>query len=97
MIALTHDPKIDDHALQHALKNNFFYIGALGSKKTHTNRCGRLKESGFTDKQINKIFGPIGIKLGGRSAPEIALSIICLLYTSPSPRDYAASRMPSSA
>ena len=45
LIALTHDPKIDDPALQHALKNNFFYIGALGSKKTHTNRCARLKES----------------------------------------------------
>ena len=59
LIALTHDPKIDDPALQYALKNNFFYIGALGSKKTHANRCGRLKESGFTDKQISNIFGPI--------------------------------------
>ena len=81
LIALTHDPKIDDPALQHALKNNFFYIGALGSKKTHANRCARLKESGFTDEQINKIFGPIGIKLGGRSAPEIALSIIAQLVS----------------
>ena len=75
LIALTHDPKIDDPALQHALKNNFFYIGALGSKKTHENRCKRLKKANFNDKQINKIFGPIGIKLGGKSAPEIALSI----------------------
>ena len=81
LIALTHDPKIDDPALQHALKNNFFYIGALGSKKTHTNRCVRLKESGFTDEQINKIYGPIGIKLGGKSAPEIALSIISQLVS----------------
>ena len=81
LIALTHDPKIDDPALQHALKNKFFYIGALGSKKTHVNRCTRLKESGFTDKEINKIFGPIGIKLGGRSAPEIALSIIAQLVS----------------
>jgi len=81
LIALTHDPKIDDPALQHALKNNFFYIGALGSKKTHASRCGRLKESGFTDEQISKIFGPIGIKLGGRSAPEIALSIIAQLVS----------------
>ena len=81
LIALTHDPKIDDPALQHALKNNFFYIGALGSKKTHSNRCARLKESGFSDEQINKIFGPIGIKLGGRSAPEIALSIIAQLVS----------------
>ena len=79
LIALTHDPKIDDPALQHALKNNFFYIGALGSKKTHINRCARLKEAGFNDGEINKIFGPIGIKLGGKSAPEIALSIIAQL------------------
>ena len=81
LIALTHDPKIDDPALQYALRNNFFYIGALGSKKTHANRCERLKESGFTDEQTNRIFGPIGIKLGGRSAPEIALSIIAQLVS----------------
>ena len=81
LIALTHDPKIDDPALQYALNNNFFYIGALGSKKTHANRCGRLKKAKFTDVQINKIFGPIGIKLGGRSAPEIALSIVAQLVS----------------
>ena len=81
LIALTHDPKIDDPALQHAIKNNFFYIGALGSKKTHENRCKRLKESGFKDNEIKRIFGPIGIKLGGRSAPEIALSIIAQLVS----------------
>ena len=81
MIALTHDPKIDDPALQHALKNKFFYIGALGSKKTHANRCDRLREAGFNNEEINKIFGPIGIKLGGRSAPEIALSIIAQLIS----------------
>ena len=81
LIALTHDPKIDDPAIQHAIKNNFFYIGALGSKKTHANRCARLKKSGFNEKQVNRIFGPIGIKLGGRSAPEIALSIIAQLVS----------------
>ena len=81
LIALTHDPKIDDPALQYGLKNNFFYIGALGSKKTHENRLKRLKEAKFSDEQINKIFGPIGIKLGGRSAPEIALSIISQLVS----------------
>ena len=81
LIALTHDPKIDDPALQYALNNKFFYIGALGSKKTHSNRCARLKTAGFTNEQINKIFGPIGIKLGGRSAPEIALSIIAQLVS----------------
>ena len=79
LIALTHDPKIDDPALQHAIKNKFYYIGALGSKKTHANRCERLKEAGFSDEEINQIHGPIGIKLGGRAAPEIALSIIAQL------------------
>ena len=73
LIALTHDPKIDDPAIQEALKRKCFYIGALGSE--------RLKVNGFDDKEIQKIFGPIGIKFGGRSAPEIALSIIFQLMT----------------
>ena len=81
LIALTHDPKIDDPAIQEALKKECFYIGALGSKKTHENRCKRLVENGFNKDQIKKIFGPIGIKFGGRSAPEIALSIIFQLMT----------------
>ena len=81
LIALTHDPKIDDPALQHALNKKFYYIGALGSKKTHENRCQRLKEAGFNNEQINSIHGPIGIKLGGRSAPEIALSVIAQLVS----------------
>jgi len=81
LVALTHDPKIDDPALQHALKNKFFYIGALGSKKTHTIRCKRLKEAGFNEEEIGSIYGPIGIKLGGKSAPEIALSIIAQLVS----------------
>ena len=61
LIALTHDPKIDDPAIQEALKRKCFYIGALGSKNTHKNRCERLKENGFKDDEIQKIFGPIGI------------------------------------
>ena len=69
-----------NHTLQ-ALKNKFYYIGALGSKTTHENRCKRLKKSGFNSEQINSIHGPIGIKLGGRSAPEIALSIIAQLVS----------------
>jgi len=81
LIALTHDSKIDDPALQHAIKKKFYYIGALGSKKTHTNRCERLKKAGFSDQEINQIHGPIGIKLGGRAAPEIALSIIAQLVS----------------
>ena len=81
LIALTHDPKIDDPALQYALKNKFFYIGALGSKKTHEKRCSRLIEAGFKEVELEKINGPIGIKLGGKSPSEIALSIISQLVS----------------
>ena len=79
LVTLTHDPKIDDTALQYALKNKFFYIGALGSKKTHEKRCSRLVEAGFKKVELEKINGPIGIKLGGKSPSEIALSIISQL------------------
>tara|TARA_Y100000768_G_scaffold320541_1_gene256353 strand:- start:106 stop:786 length:681 start_codon:yes stop_codon:yes gene_type:complete len=81
LIALTHDPKIDDPAIQYALKNKFFYIGALGSKKTHEKRCLRLIESGFKNEEIKLINGPIGIKLGGKSPSEIALSIVAQLVS----------------
>ena len=81
LVTLTHDPKIDDPALQYALKNKFFYIGALGSKKTHEKRCSRLIEAGFKKVEVEKINGPIGIKLGGKSPSEIALSIISQLVS----------------
>ena len=79
LITLTHDPKIDDPALQCALKGKFFYIGALGSKKTHANRGARLKLAGFNQNEIDSIHGPVGINLGGKSASEIALSIAAQL------------------
>ena len=79
LISLTHNPKIDDPALIHALKKKFYYIGALGSQNTHSDRCERLKNFGFNENEINSIHGPIGIKLGGKSPPEIALSIIAQL------------------
>jgi xanthine dehydrogenase accessory factor len=81
LIALTHDPKIDDPAIQHALNVKCFYIGALGSKKTHENRCDRLEKAGFSREMTKQIHGPIGIKLGGRSAPEIALSVVSQLVS----------------
>ena len=81
LVTLTHDPKIDDPALQYALKNKFFYIGALGSKKTHEKRCSRLIEAGFKKVELDKINGPIGIKLGGKLPSEIALSIISQLVS----------------
>jgi xanthine dehydrogenase accessory factor len=76
MIALTHDPKIDDPALFAALKSDLFYIGALGSKRTQASRGQRLKDAGFTDAQIARIHGPIGINIGAKGAPEIAVSIM---------------------
>ena len=79
LISLTHNPKIDDPALIHAIKKRFYYIGALGSQNTHSDRCERLKKLGFDKNEINTIHGPIGIKLGGKSPPEIALSIIAQL------------------
>ena len=81
LVTLTHDPKIDDPALQYAIKNKFFYIGALGSKKTHEKRCLRLIEAGFKQIEVEAINGPIGIKLGGKSPSEIALSIISQLVS----------------
>jgi xanthine dehydrogenase accessory factor len=76
VIALTHDPKIDDPALDAALKSEVFYIGALGSKKTQASRAERLRNSGFTDDQIARIHGPIGVAIGAKGAPEIAVSIM---------------------
>jgi len=76
MIALTHDPKIDDPALDAALKSDVFYIGALGSKKTQASRAERLKAAGFTEAQIARIHGPIGLNIGAKGAPEIAVSIM---------------------
>ena len=75
-VALTHDPKIDDPALKHALLRDCFYIGALGSRKTHTKRVQRLKEAGLTDRDIGRIHAPIGLPIGAVSPPEIAIAIM---------------------
>jgi len=75
-VALTHDPKIDDPALLHAFARDCFYIGALGSKKTHAKRCERLKAQGAADADIAKIHAPIGLAIGAVSPSEIAVSIM---------------------
>ena len=76
LLALTHDPKIDDPALALALASEVFYIGALGSKKTQAARVERLRAKGFTDQQIARIHGPIGLPIGAVGAAEIAISIM---------------------
>lgn len=76
-VALTHDPKIDDPGLALALKSDCFYIGALGSRKTHARRVERLKkERGFTDNDIGRIHAPIGLDIGAVTPAEIAVSIM---------------------
>ena len=76
-VALTHDPKIDDPGLDAALKSDCFYIGALGSRKTHARRVERLKaERGFNDNDIGRIHSPIGLDIGSVSPAEIAVAII---------------------
>jgi xanthine dehydrogenase accessory factor len=76
VVTLTHDPKLDDPALEVALKSPVFYIGALGSKKTHASRIERLKALGFDDQALGRIHAPIGLRIGAVSQAEIALSIM---------------------
>jgi xanthine dehydrogenase accessory factor len=76
MLALTHDPKIDDPALDAALKAECFYIGALGSKKTHARRIERLTAAGFGEDAIGRIHAPIGLDIGAVTPAEIAVSIL---------------------
>ena len=75
-VAVTHDPKIDDPAITHALERDCFYIGALGSKKTHGRRIERLKAKGVSDAALARIHAPIGLRIGAVSPPEIAVSIM---------------------
>lgn len=76
LVALTHDPKVDDPALTVALRSDCFYIGALGSKKTHAARLARLTQTGFSAEQLARICGPVGLAIGAKSPAEIAVSIL---------------------
>ena len=75
-VALTHDPKIDDPALAAALRSDCFYVGALGSRKTHGKRLERLREQGLGDIDFSRIHAPIGLPIGATSPAEIALAIL---------------------
>ncbi|MDI1285026.1 MAG: XdhC family protein [Reyranella sp.] len=76
VVTLTHDPKLDDPALESALKSDVFYIGALGSRKTHARRKERLAEVGITDEMFARVHGPVGLNIGAKSPAEIAVSIL---------------------
>ena len=89
VVALSHDPKIDEPALQAAMDSSVFYIGALGSKGNHAKRLERLAALGYTKEQLGRIHGPIGLPLGGRSPAEIAVAILAQVIQS---RHQASSR-----
>ncbi len=76
VVTLTHDPKLDDPALEVALTTAAFYVGSLGSKKTHATRVERLKGAGFDEQAIARIRGPVGLSIGAKSPAEIAVSIL---------------------
>ncbi len=76
VVTLTHDPKLDDPALDRALRSEAFYVGALGSRKTHAARLDRLRALGHDDAALQRIQGPVGLNIGAVTAPEIALSIM---------------------
>lgn len=76
VVTLTHDPKLDDPALESALKSDVFYVGALGSRRTHAKRKERLAEVGITDEMFARVHGPVGLNIGAKSPAEIAVSIL---------------------
>ena len=76
VVALTHDPKLDDPALSVALRSPAFYVGALGSRKTHAARKNRLVRSGFAPAEVARVRGPVGLEIGARSPSEIAISVL---------------------
>jgi xanthine dehydrogenase accessory factor len=96
IIALTHDPKLDDLALMEALKSDSFYVGAIGSQKNQAKRKERLLEFGVTAPELERLHGPVGLKNGARTPPEIAVSILAELtatkygYRIPAPVAVAA-------
>lgn len=76
VVTLTHDPKLDDPALGVALRSDAFFIGCLGSTKTHATRRKRLAKAGFTDAELDRMRGPVGLPIGSRSPAEIAVSVL---------------------
>ncbi len=89
VVTLTHDPKLDDPALEVALRSPAFYVGALGSRRTHAKRVARLAEAGLTEAELGKIHAPVGLDTGAVTAPEIAVSILAEVVQARRRRDAA--------
>ncbi|MDR6901846.1 XdhC family protein [Rhizobium miluonense] len=90
LVAVTHDPKIDDEPIIQALKTNCFYIGALGSRKTHAGRLERLRREGLSDAELARIHAPIGLAIGAASPAEIAVAILAEIIGSLRGRDVSS-------
>ncbi|WDZ78408.1 XdhC family protein [Ensifer adhaerens] len=87
LVAVTHDPKIDDHPIRSALEAGCFYVGALGSRKTHATRVERLRQAGVSDADIARIRAPIGLDIGAASPAEIAVAILAQIVEALRRRD----------
>ncbi|MGO7169575.1 XdhC family protein [Rhizobium leguminosarum] len=87
LVAVTHDPKIDDFPIAEALRGGCFYVGALGSRKTHASRLERLKADGFNDDMLARVHGPIGLNIGAAGPAEIAVSILAQIIEALRTRD----------
>jgi xanthine dehydrogenase accessory factor len=92
VVTLTHDPKLDDPALEAALRSDAFYIGALGSRKTHASRLARLTAAGFDESALARIHGPVGLSINAESPAEIAVSIMAQITAVRHPPPEAGSR-----
>ncbi len=87
IVMLAHDPKFEDPAMEVALRSRAGYIGAMGSKKTSAERNERLRQAGFTEEQIDRIHGPIGLNIGAKSPAEVAISILAEIIAVRSGKD----------
>jgi xanthine dehydrogenase accessory factor len=92
VVAVTHDPKIDDFPIAKALRSGCFYVGALGSRKTHRSRLERLKKEGFSDEELARIHGPIGLDIGTSSPAEIAVAIVAQIIQALRSREVMSSK-----
>ena len=93
IVTLTHEPNLDDPALNYALNSSCFYVGALGSKKTHSNRLQRLKKQKFNDKDLKRINGPIGLPINASKPNEIAISIMSEIIASLRHQDFLTTEL----